>query len=314
VTLDPIADVLPAARRALHERARSFRIAARLLSAEDADDAAITYALCREADDLVDEAPSADVATVAIAELRAELRGRTSPRPLVIAFYRMALRRRLPIHAMWDLVDTIAQDAGPVRISDDAALLRYAYGVAGTVGLLMGTLLGARGDGAAACAVDLGIGMQISNIVRDVAEDALRDRVYLPASRLHRVGLRADDVATGSADPAVIAAVCADLVALSDSYYASARNGLRFLPPRGRVAVAVAAALYQAIGHAVVRRGAEALKRRTVLGPLSLGVAFIRGVFTLARPTVWGALRPRDPALHRFAPSPPSPGRPCPTA
>lgn len=231
------AAALPDPRRALHVPARSFRIAPRLIQPEDADDAAITYALCREADDLVDQAPSAEVAAIAIAELRAELRGRKSPRPLVIAFYKMALRRKLPIHAMWDLVDTLAEDAGPVRIADDAGLLRHAYGVAGTVGLLMGTLLGASGERAEACAVDLGIGMQLSNIVRDVAEDALRDRVYLPATRLHQVGLCADDVVSGSANPAAIAAVCADLVALSDSYYASARNGLRFLPARGRVGV-----------------------------------------------------------------------------
>lgn len=218
------AATLPDPPRALHAPARSFRMAARLIQPEDAEDAAILNALCREADDLVDHARSADVAAVGIAELRAELRGRKSPRPLVIAFYKMALRRKLPIHAMWDLVDTLAQDAGPVRISDDADLLRHAYGVAGTVGLLMGTLLGASGDHAQRCAVDLGIATQLRDIVRDVAEDARRDRVYLPASRLHRVGLCADDVVRGSADPAAVAAVCADVVALSDSYFASAKS------------------------------------------------------------------------------------------
>ena len=314
MSFDPTSDVLPAARQALYDRARSFRIAARLLTAEDADDAALTYALCREADDLVDEAPSAAVAAVAIGELRAELHGQRSPRPLVVAFYRMALRRGLPVHAVWELVDTLAADAGPVRIADDSALFQYAYGVAGTVGLLMGSLLGARGERANACAVDLGIGMQISNIVRDVAEDAGRDRVYLPASRLHSVGLRAEDVANGSADPASIAIVCRDLVALSDRYYASARGGLRFLPLRGRIAVAVAASLYQAIGHAVVRRGVEALKQRTVLSRFSLGLAFVRGVLTLARPTVWWGRHGRHPALHPFVLGPAEPGRQCPTA
>lgn len=314
MNLDPTADVLPAARQALHERARSFRIAARLLTPQDADDAAITYALCREADDLVDEAPSPEAAAVAIADLRAELHGLRPPRPLVVAFYRMALRRNLPIQAAWDLVDTIAADAGPVRIADDAALVRYAYGVAGTVGLLMGTLLGARGERATACAVDLGIGMQLSNIVRDVAEDARLDRVYLPATRLRAAGVRSDDVANRTADRVAIAVVCRELVVLSDRYYASARDGLRFLPARGRVAVAVAASLYQAIGHSVVRRGVEALNQRTVLSRFSLGVAFVRGLLTLVRPTVWGVLRRRDPTLHPFVLGLPEPGRPCPTA
>ncbi len=314
IPLDPTPAVLPFARETMRKHARSFRIAARLLSAEDADDAALTYAFCREADDLVDEAPSVEAATTAIDELRAELRGRRRPRPLVVAFYRMALRRRLPIDAAWTLVDTIADDAGPVRISDDPALLRYAYGVAGTVGLMMASLLGARTQEARTCAIDLGIGMQLSNVARDVTEDARRDRLYLPAERLRALGVDPEDVVAGTADPEQLATVSRDLVALADRYYASALDGLGFLPLRGRLAVAVAASLYQAIGHAVVRRGALALRGRTVLGRLSLGTAVLRGLLTAALPRVWGGSRSRDPALHPFSLGAPESGTPCPTA
>ena len=117
-----------------------------------------------------------------------------------------------------------------------------------------------------------------------------------------------------TADPEQLATVSRDLVALADRYYASALDGLGFLPLRGRLAVAVAASLYQAIGHAVVRRGALALRGRTVLGRLSLGTAVLRGLLTAALPRVWGGSRSRDPALHPFSLGAPESGTPCPTA
>lgn len=295
---DPTPTVLPMARASLHAHARSFRIAARLLRPADADDAAICYALCREADDLVDEAPDVEAARTAIRQLRDELRGRQAPRPLVVAFYRMALRRRVPVRAMWTLVDTISRDAGPVRIQDDVELIRYAYGVAGTVGLMMAGLLGARSERARASAVDLGIGMQLTNIARDVAEDARRDRVYLPLNRLRAAGIDPAALVDAGADPEAVMRVVAELVALAERYYSSSLTGLRDLPLRGRLAVAVAAALYRAIGRRVVERGPAALGGRTSLGKLGLFVGFCTGVFSLAHPRVWGAIAPRDTALH----------------
>lgn len=296
--LDPTDDVLPLARASLQKHARSFRIAAWLLGPEESDDAAICYALCREADDLVDEAPSIDAAKAAIGELSDELHGRRPPRPLVVAFYRMALRRRVDVTAMWTLVDTIAEDAGPVRLADDSALLRYAYGVAGTVGILMAGLLGARSEAALKAAVDLGIGMQLSNVARDVGEDALRDRMYLPATRL---------AAAAPVD------VVRELVALGDQYYASGAAGLRYLPWRARFAVAVASSLYQAIGHAVVRRGAAALEARTVLARPALAMAFARGlclaIFASLRAALPGAAGPSTPDI----PPKSMPRRTCPT-
>ncbi len=310
--IDPTPDVLPAARESLQTHARSFRIAARLLRPQEADDAALCYALCREADDLVDEAPSAAAARAGINTLRNELRGRQPPRPLVVAFYRMALRRQLPVSAMWRLVDTIAEDADPVRVADDTALVRYAYGVAGTVGLMMAGLLGARTARARASAIDLGIGMQLTNIARDVTEDAARDRVYLPATRLRAVGVEPDTLVAGQADPEAVARVAADLVALAEPYYASALDGLRDLPLRGRFAVGVAAALYRAIGLKVVRRGTAALERRTSLGRWGLLTSFANGIFSLAHPRVWGPLRPRDTTLHLPLVGAPELSRECP--
>lgn len=305
--------VVALARQSLQKHARSFRIAARFLGTEEADDAAICYAFCRDADDRVDEAPSFETARSAITELQAELSGQQAQSPLVGAFCEMAQRRHMPLAVAHTLVETIAADAGPVRIADDAALIQYAYGVAGTVGVMMAYLLGAQSERALASAIDLGIGMQLSNVARDVREDAARNRVYLPMYRLYRLGISPEAVVAGQADPQLLAQVCQDLVEMAEPYYASALDGLRFLPFRGRLAVAMAASLYQAIGQEVVRRGVEAFERRTVLGRVRLGGAMLRGIAMVLHPRVWGALRPHNPQLHSHLADILKPGVLCPT-
>ena len=102
-------------------------------------------------------------------------------------------------------------------------------------------------------AIDLGIAMQLTNISRDVQADAENGRVYLPA--VVSVGdprLPKDTLAT---KPDAVAKATADLLALAEQYYASARRGFRFIPMPGRVAIAVAAYVYRAIGHRIASRG-----------------------------------------------------------
>jgi len=287
-----------ASRAVLRRHARSFRVAARLLSEEQAADAAICYAFCREVDDLVDEASDPERGLEALRRWREETRGTRPARPLILAWRALAARRNFPIEAGLRLIDAVGSDAGPVRVPDDHALLDYAMGVAGTVGLMMCGILGAPAS-ARPQAVDLGIAMQLTNIARDVAEDAARDRVYLPASRLALAGLRPADVLTGAADPPALAAVVRGLVDLAERYYASALAGMGRIPWRGRLAVAVAAGLYRAIGHAVVRRGAEATRTRTVLGPLGLLGGLLRGLGLFFRASARRRLALDAPGLYQ---------------
>lgn len=263
-------------RALLQRHARSFRIAARVLGEEQADDAAIAYGFCRVADDAVDEAPDAEAAAAAIAALRAELAGEQPARPLVAAWLEMAARRGIPVAAAEHLLVAIAGDVGAVRMDDDRALLRYAYGVAGTVGLMMAPILGATAREARSHAVDLGIAMQLTNIARDVAEDARRGRVYLPTTRLRAHGVEPEDVLRGVVPAAAV--VASELVSLAEPYYASARAAAVWLPWRGRLAMLLASYLYRAIGHAVVRRGVAALEGRTVLGQGALAWAIVQAV------------------------------------
>lgn len=262
---------LRAACRALLDRhARTFRLASWFLPAATRDDAAIVYALCRTVDDLADETGDRD----ALLAIRDELDGKTAPRPLVEAF-RAVSPGGVP--AALDLVDGAIGDLDPVRVPDEAALVRYGYRVAGTVGLMMASLLGADRPDARAHAIDLGIGMQLSNIARDVDEDARRGRVYLPADWLAAEGVSPDAILAGRRDEAVVRVV-ARVVARAEDYYRSGESGLVYLPWRTRVAILVASRAYRAIGHGVVRRGEAALRERTVVSLLGKVIAALSGV------------------------------------
>lgn len=284
-------DVVATSHGALAYHGRSFHLAGRLLPAASRDDAAVCYAFCRMADDAVDEAPSVDAARVALAELRAELAGTTPARPLVEAWRALVARRGIPACAAEGLLDGMETDLDPVTVQDDAELLRYCYRAAGTVGLMMASILGVSARAATAHAIDLGVAMQLTNIARDVAEDAARGRVYLPADRLRAAGQ--PDAAPLEAAP--VSRVVTDLLALAERFYDSGLAGLRYLPFRVRPAIAAAAFLYRGIGRALLARGADPLRGRVVLGTATRLRLALAG---LIHGLVPHAARAHDARLH----------------
>jgi len=156
-------------------------------------------------------------------------------------------------------------DLRPVRVPDDAALLDYCYCVAGTVGLMMCGVLGVTAPAASGPAIALGQAMQLTNICRDVAEDAGLGRVYIPAVRLAARGVTPDEVLAGTADRRAVAAVVADLLALADGRYQAAEAGMHHIPARARVAILVAARLYRAIGARIARQSYDPWRGRAVV-------------------------------------------------
>lgn len=298
-------DLVAQSREVMATHAASFRFAAYFLPSSARDEAAVAYAFCRLVDDTVDEAVDPRAADDALFELRGELTGAKPARPLVARFRLMCEERGFGLDPALALLDGADSDNAArlsgvpdVALADDRALLRYAYRVAGTVGLMMCGVLGVREADALPHAVDLGVAMQITNICRDVAEDARRGRVYLPADRLRAAGVRPEQLLDGTADRQAVAAVVGDLLAVADRYYASGLAGARYIPWRARLAILVAGRVYRAIGTRLAQRGNDALAGR-VWVPTSGKVAqALRAVWTgfvqsLRRP-------PRhDPALHR---------------
>ncbi|MEQ9500426.1 MAG: phytoene/squalene synthase family protein [Deltaproteobacteria bacterium] len=238
--------------RTLRLRSRSFYFASLLFGAERREEIATLYAFCRWLDDLVDERVDPQHAATDLEHAREALDGLRPPGREMADFLVLCRRRGIDRAHAHALIDGMASDLLPVRVADDAELLEYCFRVAGTVGLMMCRLLGAEDRAAEAHAIDLGIAMQLTNICRDVGEDAARGRVYLPAARLDRHD--------GS-----VASVVLELLELADRYYASGEAGLGYLAPRSRPGVLVAARIYRAIGSRLRAWDGDALRARAVV-------------------------------------------------
>lgn len=303
-------DALVAECRAIMTRhARSFDRAASFLPPGTRDRVAVLYAFCRIVDDAVDEAPDRASAFAAIEALRHELAWATTEirppgavvRPVVAAFARLVSGSSAAVRAAHALCEGVASDVDPMIVADDRELLRYCYRVAGAVGVLMAPTLGVCDVRALPFAIDLGIAMQLTNICRDVAEDAGRGRVYLPAARLRLAGSSPEALLRGDADPRAVASVVCDLLALADRYYASADLGMRYIPFVGRQAILVARFLYWGIGDLLGRSGGNAMRGRTIVPPgdkaMLIGRALARNVTGADRDD--GVHPDHDPELHR---------------
>jgi phytoene synthase len=257
---------LAACRTLLCSGSRSFRAASLLLPRSVRDPATALYAFCRVADDAIDH-DSGRVA--AVARLRERLarayEGRPLPIPadraLSVVLARFAIPRTLPE----GLLEGFAWDAAGRRYETLVELTDYAVRVAGTVGAMMAMLMGVRAPEIVARACDLGVAMQLSNIARDVGEDAEAGRLYLPLQWLREAGIDPDKwLARPHFSPA-LATVVDRLLRHADVLYARAGSGVRRLPLLCRPGIGAARLLYAEIGHEVLRRGCNSVAGRAVV-------------------------------------------------
>ncbi len=239
------------ARSVLARKGKSFYWATCLFERKMASDVAILYAFCRFVDDIADtEMP--ETARSKLLSIRKDLDAKTSMVPEVCAFIDLSRRIDLNLQLPRLLVDAVIKDTQPVRIASPDELIRYAYGVAATVGLMMCVIMGVRNAAAHPFAIDLGIAMQLTNIARDVVEDAGRDRRYLPGDWLG-IDLLPSELLSGA--PGIRRRVIGAQKQLLDRaaiYYRSADRGMRFIPFRARLAILTAARLYEAIGDRIL--------------------------------------------------------------
>jgi len=295
----PWTDTVLACRRELVHVARSFWLIPELIPLPARDDIALLYCFCRRLDDAVDEAPDPEHARAALERWRDELAGRVPPRPLIAAFLAGVPRTGLPLACAAHLLDGMALDLGVVRLADDDALVRYAYRVSAAVGLMLAPLLGVRGDAAEHRVVDLGLALQLSNILLGVHGDARRGRVYLPATRLAAAGLVAGDVLAAPGDPR-LGPVLRGLASLADGYYRSAALGAAVVPLRYRHGVILLGRVYRELGwRAALGRAAPDAPAQL---PQTIKVLRLAELFATAwHPRTLGLLAapPHDAALHQ---------------
>ncbi len=155
-----------------------------------------------------------------------------------------------------DLIDGLISDQQNVRVTDEKELIDYSYKVAGTVGLMMLPIINTKDAEAKKHAIDLGIAMQLTNIARDVYEDAKMNRLYLPKEWLGQVSV--SDLIDNKLDDQkkrLIELSIKNLIELSDKFYANGFSGMKFIPLRTRLAIFFAAKIYKGIGEKIKNGG-----------------------------------------------------------
>ena len=228
------------------------------------------YAFCREVDDVVDETTDQHLARTKLAWWRIEVAALYEGRPghpVTQALATALPRFNLPRELLLEIIDGMEMDLDAATYPDFKALQLYCYRVASVVGLLAAEIFGYGDRRTLKYAHDLGLAFQLTNIIRDVGEDARRGRLYLPLDELERFGVRADDIAQGRYDDK-FRQLMTYQAARAESYY---RSALAQLPADDRHAQRpglVMAAIYRKLLEEIRRDGFRVLDRRTSLTPL----------------------------------------------
>lgn len=253
-----------AERRVLAARSQSFDLAAKLFSADLRPKVNTLYSFCRLVDDAADSG-SPDERVARLQELSAQLEEGRSDVPEVQSFLDLAEKCSIDLTAARDLIDGTLSDQRQVRFDSLASLESYCYRVAGTVGLMMCDLMDVRDPRGRAYAVDLGIGMQLTNIARDIGEDFDDDRIYMPSALIDPEVLQLALEEPEGIEATDLHAACTTLLHTASRFYRSADQGMAFLPWRERGAVLAGSRCYEQLGREMLERGSGYWQERVRL-------------------------------------------------
>ena len=254
----------PSANEVLSKKGRSFYWARHFLGSRHAERATRLYAFCRYLDDLADDSSSPHEARSKIEAAREDVLSGESADASLSDGLSLARECGISKEPILELINGIASDLEEVRIADMDELIRYCYRVAGTVGLMMCRVLDVRSPSAYPHAVDLGIAMQLTNICRDVLEDAAMGRRYLPSTLIGDLSPQ-ELINPSSTVRAKIASRVLELLKLSEDYYRSGEEGLSCLPLRARGAILIASRVYHGIGMELISREGDCCSGRATV-------------------------------------------------
>lgn len=252
------------------ESGSSFYYAFRFLPEPQRRAIIALYAFCREVDDVVDECTEPGIARIKLQWWRDEIQRIFDGAPQHPAGHALLEPTRdynLPREYFLEIVDGMEMDLDRHRYASYADLALYCYRVAGVVGLLSAEIFGYTNRHTLKYATELGKAFQLTNILRDVREDARRGRIYLPQEELQRFGVREQDLLSFR-HSAQLQALLEDLVQRTRHQY---RTALELLPDEDRHAQRaglIMAAIYQATLDEIEADGLHVLERRIALTPL----------------------------------------------
>jgi phytoene synthase len=226
-------------------KSKTFSLASLLLPKAQADAVFRLYFICRTLDDWADEG-NADLLRDAMDAWQNNL-----PHDLLDHYRFLQARWGLDSKPLSELMQAMLMEQQSVRMSSEAQLLEYCHGVAGTIGLMLCPIFGVKDKKALEHANNLGIAMQLTNICRDVFEDAENDRIYLPADLFSSALTTADLTSNDCDSREACTAAKVRLLQMADGLYTRADAGIDFLPLRIRIVVRWASRMYREIGNVI---------------------------------------------------------------
>jgi phytoene synthase len=256
-------DDLAHCRAVIRTGSLSFHAASKLLPGSVRDPALALYAFCRLADDEVDEGSAKVDAVLALGDrLDQVYRGAPRNAPEDRAFAAIVEAFDMPRALPEALLEGLAWDAEGRRCSSLSDVRAYSARVASAVGAMMCVLMRVRDADALARACDLGVAMQLTNIARDVGEDARAGRVYLPLDWLAEADLSVDGFLSNPRSDGALRGMTARLLAEADRLYLRSESGIAALPRRARMGIWAARLIYAGIGGEVRRMGYDSISHR----------------------------------------------------
>lgn len=282
-------------REAIKHGSKSFYAASKLLPGPVRDAALALYAFCRLADDAVDLNKEKVRAVAGLRErLDRAYAGRPNDDPIERAFTEMIVAFDMPRGLPEALIEGLDWDAQGCRYRTLSDVRAYSARVASAVGVMMSVLMGVRDRDALARAADLGVAMQLTNIARDIGEDAAEDRLYLPLEWFEEMDLDPDAFLANPGPRPEIAEMARRLLEEADRLYTRAEAGISTLPRSCRPGIYAARYIYAGIGRHIAAADYDSVTTRAHTG-LSEKIALM--ILSIGAATA-DSVMPRSAVLH----------------
>lgn len=262
--------VYEACERLMRTGSHSFFAASRILPKRFRIAATAIYAFCRVADDAVDEMPHGASIEIVMAYLHERVEAIYRNEPFCIdadiAFAAIVHEYKIPKEIPLALLEGFQWDASERSYETIDEVYDYSARVAGTVGAMMTLVMGGRSAKTVARACELGVAMQLTNIARDVGEDARRGRIYLPLQWLREQGIYPDEFLKSPRYTPALGKVIDRLLKAADQLYVRAETGIASLPRDCRASIMAARLIYADIGRMVRKNNCDSVAHRGVTG------------------------------------------------
>ena len=257
----------------LKSEGKSFYWASFFLPKNSKKNAGILYSICRYFDDIADK--NSEDQTNYLKSSIEEIKNNKNNK--INVFLK---KNKINNSIFIDLIEGLILDQKKIRIQNKEELIKYSYHVAGTVGLMMSKIIGVKHKNASKSAIDLGIGMQLTNIARDVYEDSKMKRIYLPSNWIPNISLKnLNDVHEFSSENDIkISNAINKLISLSEKFYINGFAGLKYIPFSTRLGIFIAANVYRGIGIKIKFSKKKYFRERVYLNSLEKFLITIRSI------------------------------------